>query len=106
MPATQVASDPFEAMGRPISSDGRQAAVVLLLDLGRSFENAVSSSDQVAKALERNEPELAFSVCRTFLGDDVTLHYRLVALLLTHANMAASQTRGGSDIAASVGQEG
>lgn len=89
-------SDPFEAMGRPVTREGRQAGILLLIELGYSIEAAHAAVDQVADALERNEPELAMRECRTFTRrEDVTLHYRLIATLLARANADAPQQRGG-----------
>lgn len=98
-----IPADPFSAMGHPITSKGRQAGILLLIELGYSIEAAHAATDQVASALERNDSELAFRECRTFTRrEDVTLHYRLIATLLTHANMQTAQTRGGKSVEAVI----
>jgi hypothetical protein len=86
-------------MGRPISNEGSDAAGAALMEVGTSPRQAVTIVDQIACHLEANEPAAAFSACKRLIGDDVTLHYRIVAVLLAHADADAPQARGG------VGQE-
>lgn len=98
-----TATDPLDAMGHPIDPDGRQEVIRLLMDLDRDMQTAMIAADQVAVALEANEPKLAFVACRTFLGaSDVTLHFRVVATLLAHANAETPQQRGGQGLEALV----
>lgn len=100
---TTVPTGPFEAMGRPISTDGRQAVIALLMELERDMQTAMVTADQVAVALEANEPKVAFTACRTFLGaSDVTLHYRVICTLLANANADAPQQRGGQGLEALI----
>lgn len=85
---------PFEAMGRPIPrSDPAVETIMEVRDL--PYWQARQIAREICRPLEANEPKDAFAACKRLLGDDVTLHYRVIATLLAHADMTAAQKRGG-----------
>jgi hypothetical protein len=96
MSESAMPDGPFEAMGRPIGEAGRRAAQELLDGLLALTRAEVAEIvDALADSLEENEPAVAFTSCKKWLGNDVTLHYRLIATLLAYADMSSEQVRGG-----------
>jgi hypothetical protein len=85
--ATEPKMDPFDAMGKPISSAARQvgydACRAMGLDAPRSWECVGAVSDK----LERDKPYDAQGAAMKFL--DLTGSYRLMATILAAAQAQA-----------------
>lgn len=76
-----VATDPMNAMGRPIPSEGREAGYRACRDMGLDAADAWELTGRVASLMERDQP---FEAEKVGLASnlDLTGYYRLAATLL------------------------
>jgi hypothetical protein len=81
MSTTQAVPEAFEAMGKPVPEDRRDAAYSWLRSIGIGREEAWQTVQQASTALERDHPHEVFKIAMQFI--DLTGAYRLMALLLT-----------------------
>ena len=71
----------FDAMGKPIPTNRREAAYVMLKEIGVERIAAFSCAERVAQKLERDQPYDA--IAEAMKDVDLTGAYRLLAVLLT-----------------------
>ncbi|WOH61929.1 hypothetical protein [Bradyrhizobium sp. BWC-3-1] len=83
---TEPALNPFNAMGKPIPPDARQAGFDTCKAMGLDSARAWECTSSTAEQLERDQPYKAQGAAMKFL--DLTGSYRLMAALLAHAAAA------------------
>jgi hypothetical protein len=76
-----AATDPMNAMGHPIPSEGREAGYRACREMGLNGAEAWELTGRVASCMERDQPYEAERIALA-LPLDVTGYYRLAATLL------------------------
>jgi hypothetical protein len=82
-----VATDPMNAMGRPIPSEGREAGYRACREMGLEAADAWELTGRVASLMERDQPYEAEKVGLDSKLD-LTGYYRLAATLLASVEVA------------------
>ena len=81
-----VKTDPMNAMGHPIPSEGREAGYRACREMGLDSGDAWELTGKVASLMERDQP---YEAQRIALASplDLTGYYRLAATLLASVDM-------------------
>ncbi len=82
----EVALSPFNAMGKPLGTRARESGYRECKLMGLDQARAVECTSATAEQLERDKPYEALNLAMKFL--DLTGAYRLIAVLLCHAEVA------------------
>lgn len=84
---TKSHTDPMNAMGHPISSEGREAGYQACREMGLDSAAAWELTGNVAALMERDQP---YEAQKVGLDSSLNLtgYYRLAATLLAHAEGA------------------
>lgn len=86
--AEEVIDDWLNALGKPVTDEGKQAALDLLVGHGYNLSAAAMVLSVVAREVEHDQPERAQRYMRSFVGDrNLTLMYQVFAVMLARGSV-------------------